>query len=53
MEFYKLGADYIDRYASYYQAVTVEQVAAAAKVHLHPDRATLVVAGSVPEGARP
>jgi zinc protease len=45
MEFYNLGADYIDRYAGYYRAVTVPQVNEAARVHLHPDRATVVVAG--------
>jgi zinc protease len=48
MEFYHLGMDYLDRYASYYRAVTVEQVRQAARKHLHPDRATLVIAGSYP-----
>jgi zinc protease len=48
MEFYRLGTDYIDRYADYYRAVTVAQVNEAARRHLHPDRATLVVAGPVP-----
>jgi zinc protease len=48
MEFYRLGADYIDRYAGYYRAVTPEQVNEAAKQHLRPDRATLVVAGPLP-----
>ncbi len=48
MEFYNLGADYIDRYASYYRAVTVPQVNEAARGHLHPDRATAVVAGPPP-----
>jgi zinc protease len=48
MEFYNLGADYIDRYASYYRAVTVPQVNEAARVHLHPERATAVVAGPPP-----
>jgi zinc protease len=51
MEFYRLGADYIDRYAGYYRAVTVAQVNQAATVHLHPDRATLVLAGPLPDGA--
>ena len=49
MEFYRLGADYIDRYGDYYRAVTVAQVNEAARRHLHPDRATRVVAGPVPE----
>jgi zinc protease len=48
MEFFNLGADYIDRYASYYRAVTVQQVNEAARAHLHPDVATVVVAGSLP-----
>jgi zinc protease len=48
MEFFGLGDDYIDRYASYYRAVTVAQANAAARAHLHPDRATLAVAGPLP-----
>jgi zinc protease len=48
MEFYRLGADYVDRYAGYYRAVTVAQVNEAARTHLRPDRATLVVAGPSP-----
>ena len=50
-EFYNLGADYIDKYADYYRAVTVAQVNAAAKKHLHPERATLVISGTVAPGA--
>jgi zinc protease len=49
MEFFNLGADYVDRYADYYRAVTVAQVNAAARAHLHPDRATLVIAGAIAE----
>lgn len=48
MEFFNLGPDYIDRYAGYYRAVTVQQVNEAARAHLHPDRATVVVAGPPP-----
>jgi zinc protease len=48
MEFYGLGEDYVDRYAGYYRAVTVPQVNAAARAHLHPDRATVVMAGPLP-----
>ena len=48
MEFFNLGADYIDRYADYYRGVTVPLVNAAARAHLHPDRATLSVAGPPP-----
>ena len=49
MEFFQLGDDYIDRYADYYRAVTAAQVNEAAKAHLHPDQATLAVAGTLPE----
>jgi zinc protease len=48
MEFFNLGQDYIDRYAEYYRAVTAQQVNQAARSHLHPDRATVVVAGPLP-----
>jgi zinc protease len=48
MEFYRLGADYLDRYADYYRSVTVAQVNDAARRHLQPDRAILVIAGTVP-----
>jgi zinc protease len=53
MEFYRLGADYIDRYAEYYRAVTVAQANQAARAHLHPDRATLILAGPLPAGPLP
>lgn len=52
-EFYNLGDDYIDKYADYYRAVTVPQVNAAATKHLHPDLATVIVAGTVPGAATP
>jgi zinc protease len=48
MEFFSLGDDYIDRYSDNYRTVTVAQVNAAARAHLHPDRATLAVAGPLP-----
>lgn len=48
MEFYNLGPDYIDKYGDYYRAVTVAQVNEAARKHLHPDMATLVIAGPAP-----
>ena len=48
MEFYRLGADYLDRYGDYYRAVTLAQANDAALKHLHPDRGTLVVAGTDP-----
>jgi zinc protease len=49
MEFYRLGADYLDRYADYYRAVTLAQANDAALKYLNPDRATLVVAGPDPD----
>ncbi|MBI3457238.1 MAG: insulinase family protein [Candidatus Rokubacteria bacterium] len=51
MAFYDLGPDYIDRYGDYYRAVTVAQVNEAARRHLAPERATLVLAGTVPADA--
>jgi zinc protease len=48
MEFYGLGDDYIDRYSGYYRAVTAAQVNEAARAHLHPDRATVVLSGPLP-----
>jgi zinc protease len=45
IEFYRLGADYLDRYGDYYRAVTLAEANDAAVKHLHPDRATLVIAG--------
>jgi len=53
MEFFHLGPDYIEKYPSYYRAVTVAQANEAAKKHLRPDRATLVVAGTVPDTGTP
>ena len=44
-EFYGLGIDYLRNYAKFYRAVTLGQVNAAAKKYLHPDAATLVIAG--------
>ncbi len=48
IEFFGLGPDYIDRYASLYRAVTADQVNQAARQHLHPDRATVAIAGPLP-----
>ena len=49
VEYSNLGTDYIQNYGSYYRSVTLEQVNAAAKKYLHPDRYTLVIAGSYKE----
>ena len=45
-QIYGLGLDYIQKRNSYYQAVTVEQVNAAAKKYLRPDSGALVIAGT-------
>ncbi len=44
-EFYGLGMDYIQRFASNYRSVTLDQVRSASKKHLHPDSITTVIAG--------
>ncbi len=43
LEFYELGLDYPDRYPGIIGSVTLEQVRAAAKNHLHPDQFVQVV----------
>ena len=43
IEFYGLGLDYPDRYAELIGQVTQEQVHAAAKTYLHPDRLLQVI----------
>ena len=44
-EFFGLGLDYDRRLAEYIEAVTIDQVRAAAGAVLHPERAALAVAG--------
>jgi len=48
-EFYGLGMDYLANYAKIYRSVTLEQVNAAARKYLHPEAATLVIAGPYQE----
>lgn len=50
MEIYNLGPDYIERYGDLYRAVTVAQVNEAARKHLNPNTATLILAGTVQGG---
>jgi zinc protease len=45
---YNLGPDYIQKHASYYEKVTLDQVKEAARKHLHPDKAVLIIAGAPP-----
>ncbi|HEX5322371.1 MAG TPA: insulinase family protein, partial [Capsulimonadaceae bacterium] len=47
-EDYGLGLDYIEKRADYYRRVTLQQVNAAAKNHLHPDKAVLIISGAAP-----
>jgi zinc protease len=51
-EFYKLGADYIDRYPQIIQAVSVEEVNAAIRKYFRPDQLTIVIAGDI-DAAKP
>ncbi|MHB1000674.1 MAG: M16 family metallopeptidase [Armatimonadota bacterium] len=51
-EFYGMGMDYIRNYQSIYRSVTLEQVNAAAKKFLHPDKYTLLIAGPYKEPAK-
>ncbi|MDQ2686688.1 MAG: insulinase family protein [Armatimonadota bacterium] len=46
---YGLGLDYIQKRAGLYNAVTVAQVNAAVQKYLHPEKATLIIAGATPE----
>ncbi len=44
-EFYRLGADYVDRYPQFIEAVTLSEVNAAISKYFRPDRLTIVIAG--------
>ena len=48
-EFFGLGPDYLQKYPSIYRAVTLDQANAAARKYLHPESATLVIAGPYKE----
>ena len=48
-EDYGLGLDFPQRRNALYNAVTVEQVNAAAKKYLHPSTGVLVIAGATPQ----
>jgi len=48
-EFYGLGMNYLRDYAKIYRSVTLQQVNAAARKYLHPEAATLVIAGPYQE----
>lgn len=50
-EYYNLGMDYIRNYQKIYRSVTLDQVNAAAKKYLHPDKYTLVIAGPYKEAS--
>ncbi len=48
-EKYGFGPSYLDDYPARFRAVTRDEVNAAIRKHIHPDRATLVVAGDLKE----
>jgi zinc protease len=48
-DFYELGADYVEKYPSYINRVTKDDVLRVARTHLHPDRAILVIVGNEAE----
>ncbi len=45
IEFFKLGGDYLDRYADIINGVTVERIQSAAQKHINLESCTIVVAG--------
>jgi len=45
-EYFALGLDYPERFTALYRAVTREQVNAAAKKYLHPEKLVISIAGS-------
>jgi zinc protease len=49
-ELYGLGLDYLERYADLIRAVTLDEVRAAARRYLTPDRYALAIAGSYEQG---
>jgi len=51
--YYGLPSDYLDRYRANIEKVTRDQVAQAAKKHLHPDRFTVLVVGKSADFDRP
>jgi len=48
-ELYHLGLDYPNRYVSIIDSTTLAQVNAAARRHLHPDRAVVILSGATPK----
>jgi len=50
IEQYRLGLDYLDRFADLIEGVSVETVLAVAEKRLHPDRCAVAVAGPYPSG---
>ena len=49
MEYYGLGMDYQEKYATLIRSVTREDVLRVAKTYLHPDEFILVVVGNQEE----
>ena len=53
LEFHDLGLDYPDRYPGIIQALSLEQVRAAARTYLHPERLLRVVVANLEEAQLP
>jgi zinc protease len=53
IERHDLGFDYLEKFRQAINAVTADDVLAAAKKHLHPERMKLVAAGPIDEKGRP
>ena len=51
IEQYRLGLDYLERFADLIDAVDTEQILATAQKRLHPDRCAVTVAGPYPSAA--
>jgi zinc protease len=49
--YYSLGLDYLDRFPALVQAITREEADAEFRKRVHPDRFTIVSAGSFPSGS--
>ena len=49
--YYDLGLDYLDRFPALVQAITREEADAEFRKRVHPDRFTIVSAGSFPSGS--
>jgi zinc protease len=49
VQYYRLGLDYPERYASIIRGITKEEILRVARKYLHPDKAILVIVGNLKE----